>query len=1244
MSLLVYPAEEIRRLRRQMEELRKESGHYIELLKAHDINFLEDPTIHWKGKQRSAKVAKVTPTHQLPKGIIVYSNGNVICPARKEPGLEKHQTPRGHPGAAGARRQRRREGQRGPPSRQCRHRCVFRPLAASRGNCGSSGDQRGTEGGGRDPCPSAPAVSYITLQIPAVNTSLPQQPQSAVPSQNITIAATPVSQLSAQPVVSLATVAQAGTHCSTADTAVRTVGYTSVPSSTALLRAGAAGSTQTTWTTLHLTGNTVQPVCQSVPMLEGTTNQTLQQLTVCPMGNKPTAQPIKIQIRPQVPLQQAPVSTHIQAQPVQRLPQLHSAIMAQTHPQPMLTPQPQSVVLPQPAVMSQPPSSVLQPASVVPHLQTALIPQPAAQPLPQPALVPQPQATVLPLLQTMQVLQVNPSGATVSGVTTPQNTNNPSVVILQQANACSSQSTVRDELANQMSCQHIVIIQAPNQVAPAPQNPQVSIVPAALPTAVPALSTQITTTNCTTTTTNLHMVGGKQLVHILPRPVPPQISPSKQGIQASSAQTSPSAARQTITVNGQVFALQPMNTSDKAGTQGSKSTLQLVQPTTAEEPTTNVALNSLGALSSLNKSISQGLPLTITSQTNHQMPAAPPLVVQQQQPQQKPTSAVAPAVQEVPLHPPSRPLQALSTNPLPPAPAADATKATRKKASKAAIAKRGADKRTKPPKRRDLRQAAVAVAAKPVVSAGESPAASTSTAGANIAQSEVIVSRPSVSGAITSPPAVKVTTAEPTATAIKSKPVSVVGGSAAASKVTGPQTKPVATVTEASLKLSKPVCSTGSSRNSRVSAMSVTDTCSASSSVTMVSAVSAPVCATVVSESVAPGRTHGSQATSTAQSQSQSSKISQACSKPEPHTSASPSVSSTAPPLLTVLASSSSMAPDTTPTSAELRKRVAVARSLPQQPDLVPSTPSPSCMADVKLSQGPIREREAQKQRHVSAAMEKQCMVESTALDTAPSRKDYLLSQPVYTNLDHHDPLEHHMSARQTDSPMSVAGGGGRGFSVASMLPQGHSIGASSGSFGTFTFTSEQADIVALAMLEQEIPGRRGAGCPADHGTPAISTTMAWEPPKIPQSSASQERGSAAPQVRGTKPMEAIVAKPPSQGSVRAQAGEVSIIGPTGTRHPPGISYSQTQSHPQAQSQCGTSLSVNNLIRPNSSQQPYPGSPSLSGQQGSVPSPVGSSGHLSQSSNSSLPPARLGPAQRLHPSEERPHAESGQCG
>ncbi|KAI4888001.1 hypothetical protein NFI96_034668, partial [Prochilodus magdalenae] len=53
-------AEEIKRLRHQLEDLRKESAHYIELLKANGINFLDDPTVHWKGKQRCAKATVVS--------------------------------------------------------------------------------------------------------------------------------------------------------------------------------------------------------------------------------------------------------------------------------------------------------------------------------------------------------------------------------------------------------------------------------------------------------------------------------------------------------------------------------------------------------------------------------------------------------------------------------------------------------------------------------------------------------------------------------------------------------------------------------------------------------------------------------------------------------------------------------------------------------------------------------------------------------------------------------------------------------------------------------------------------------------------------------------------------------------------------------------------------------------------------------------------------------------------------------
>ncbi|KAM3860702.1 basic helix-loop-helix domain-containing protein USF3 [Diretmus argenteus] len=1183
-------AEEIRRLRRQLEELRKESGHYIELLKAHDINFLEDPTIHWKGKQRCAKVAKVTPTHQLPKGIIVYSSGNVMCPAVKEtsPGKQPSEAVIVQPSEVNARVRVNGNLLQVNSSSSAPSLLPGAPVATTESTPGL----RVVEQCVVETPAAAPtlprSVSYITLQIPTVTTTLPQHPQPTTPAQSLTIAASPASQLPiqcpAQPVPTLTTLTTlpqtVTSSLVTQDTAVRTVSYTTLPNSSTLLRAGAAGSTQTTWTTLQLAGNTVQPVCQTLPTTEACSiSQAVQQLTVCPMGNKPSVQPIQIQMQPQVPVQQAPITAHIQAQPFQRPPQLRPAILAQAQPQPVLAPQPQcavlpqcAAILPQPTVMaaSQSQPAVIQPSSMVPHPPTAIIPQP--QPLPQPTLVPQPQATVLPLLQTMQVLQVNPTGATAPGVTTPQNTNNPSVVILQQANACPAQSLVREELTNQTPCQHIVIIQAPNQTAPAPQNAQVGVVPAAVPTAVPALPTQISTASCTTSSTCLQTVGGKQLVHILPRPFQPQISQPLQVTQASSAPPV-TPTPQTITVNGQMFALQPCCClPDKTGSQSGQSTLQLVQPTTTEEPTTNVALNSLGALSSLNQSISQGLPLTISTQNSIQIPAAPSSVVQQQQP---PAPVTVPGAT---LTLPVRQLHVPCVNPVKAGPVLSTPKSSGRRSHTSLITKRATAKRTKSTKKKELKKAPTAV------TAGESRTVqSTSKATVSVTQTEVIFSHASTSGMVTALTAVSVTAIKPTvstAAAVESKPAAMLSNSSTVTKLTAPQSRH--------------------------------ETAQYTTSVSTV-ASHPPVCTTSINANAPVISVQAAQPISVCHPQTSHTHDPQPCTKPKSQIT-SPSVSSAAP--LSSAAPTFSSAPIT----SEFRKRV----TLTQQPDLSMSTPT-SHLAEVKPSQGPGRDRGAQKEGHVTAAAEKEGMAAAAAAaaDT-PSRKDFALPQQVYTNLDH-ETMEHPMtSSRQTDSPMSAGAGGGRGFSVASMLPQGHSISASSGSFGTFTFTSEQAEILALAMLEQDSPGRRSGGCSGNNTTSTNPTTAAWEPPKTLPAPSTKERGSTGQQAKIIKSINTAVVKPPTQVSVRGQVGDGSVSGPTGTRHPQNISYSQSQSlpqvHSQSQPQSGTvaSLSVNNLIRSSSSQQPYLGSPL--GQQGSVPSPVGTSVHISQTSNNALPP------------------------
>lgn len=1278
--LALCVAEEIRRLRRQLEELRKESAHYIELLKAHDINILEDPTIHWKGKQRCAKVAKVTPTHQLPKGIIVYSNGNVMCPAGKESSPEKQPSetlilqPSSNVGG------RLRVNGALLQVNTSSSTPALLPVSTVTPTQSTPGlrvvEQCVAETPNAAPT-LPPSVSYITLQIPTDTTP---QLQPATPAQALTIAATSASQVpnesSASTVSSLltfthnitrSTVSELGSRA-TQDTAIRTVNYTAVPDSQALLRGGAAGSTQTTWTTLQMAGNTVQPVCQSLATPESSSStQSVQQVTV--LGNKPSVQPIQIQMQPHVPVQQAPVTAHIHSKAFQ------PAVLNQVQPQPVLAPQPQCAVLSQsaimpqpavvahPAVVSQPQPAMLQSTTLVSHPQTALIPQ--HQPLAQPALVPQPQAAVLPLLQTMQVLQVNPTRATASAVTAPQSTNNPSVVILQQANSCQAQSIVREEMTNQTPCQHIVIIQTPNQPVPPPQNPQIGIVPAA----VPSVSNQIVTTSSSVSATSLQSVGGKQLVHILPRPVQAQVNHPLQVSQASTSSSVP-ITPQTITVNGQVFALQPMKTSDKANSQG-QTTLQLVQPTSSEEPTTNVALNSLGALSSLNQSISQGLPLSISNQNNSN-PSAVTSSVGQQKQQQPPTPSSVPGTT---LALPVQQLQTPRSNPV----TSGLVSKSPGKRHTTLSTKRSTTKRTKSVKKKDLLHAkpATPVSTKSVAPTGQShtvqvtasqvlqsstviPPATVTTAHCseaigNVAspqnlqqtgacssvpvstsQSDAVFSSHGNIGcmatAVTTVSTLSVKPSVSAAVASEIKPANISGNSSAATKLSIPEVKSTSS-TESNTTQSQSATSTACSRQSR-------------SVVSTASAIDPQSTATVSISTLTPVNTSSFSATApqtlkqvtqpTSVTPSLQSNIQESLpsdkhvSQPITPAPVSTSVTRSSPVATFSAANSSVTAPAT---SSEFRKRVSTSRAPAQETDTNVSK-LPLHPAEVKSPEQPRRDRDAQEDKYSTAAEKERLL----AADTS-SRKDFSLSQQVYTNLDNQT-MEHPMtSGRQTDSPLSASAGGGRGFSVASMLPHGHSLVTSSGSFGTFTFTSDQADMLELAMLEQEGPERRSSGCPGDNTASENPTAATWELPQNPQGAGSKERTSAV-QTKVTKPINTVTVKSAVQTSVRGQAGEVSAVGPSGTRHPQNISYShsQSQSLPQVQSQSSSqsgtvaSLSVNNLIRPSSSQQPYPGSPNLAGHQRSVPSPVGTSTHIIQPSTNALSPCS-GAAQ---PSEYTP--------
>ncbi|KAF7691662.1 hypothetical protein HF521_010629 [Silurus meridionalis] len=678
-------ADEIKRLRQQMDDLRRESAHYIELLKANGINFLDDPTIHWKGKQRCAKVAKITPTHLMSKGIIVYSNENVACSASK---VSAPSNPLSHldkqPVNALA-IQPSCNVQTGPgqalgvsnemqineiiTSTTSSHIPLATLIPAVSKPCLAVVEQYAAVA----PVPSKlpPPANYVTLQstCPKLAVTAPslQQTQPAKPAQTLASSPSCTMPVQIKPVLNLSSLPQtsvSNTLVSDAssvmpqDSEIISLAQT-LPGNSAHLRTSAASSTQTTWTTLQLTGNTVQPVCRALATEASNPGHSISQMSVCPVVANPQVHPIQVQT--QVPMQlQTPKPACIPAQPKpsQLLPSVlqtpvvtQASLLSQTpvvlH-QPPLVPQtglltPSQTVVAQPTILPKPvpPSTqshtypTIQPKPQIPHsmpqhelqptlpsqsqVPPAIIPQPQSAIVPpvQQTLLPQTQATTLPVLQTMQVVQMNSDGSSVIGTPLPQN--NPNVVILQQASTCPAPQVIREDLTSQGACQHIVIIQTPTMPS-TQQNHQTNIVPSAVPT----VANHMTSNPCPTT------AQAKQLVHILPRP-------------SAQVQTQ---APQTITVNGQVYVLK---SADTGSSQVSQSATQIIQPT-CEEPNANVALNCLGALTSLSQSISQvsnqgnsqasnqnNVPLQITAPSDTAVQSSP----------SKPVSGVSTATETV---------------------------------------------------------------------------------------------------------------------------------------------------------------------------------------------------------------------------------------------------------------------------------------------------------------------------------------------------------------------------------------------------------------------------------------------------------------------------------------------------------------------------------------------------------------------------------------------------------------------
>ncbi|XP_059390618.1 basic helix-loop-helix domain-containing protein USF3-like isoform X1 [Carassius carassius] len=1359
-------AEEIKRLRHQLEDLRKESAHYIELLKANGINFLDDPTIHWKGKQRFAKVAKVTPTHLMSKGIIVYSNDKNSCPTSKvsiPPNPVSHLDKQpanavtvqpacditlgtGQSVGIGA------QVNKVVVSSASSHIPVATLIPAVSKPCLTVFEQY-------SPLVPAtprlnPPMNYITLQgvcpQPDVSTPVHPQLQPDNPIPSLTSATCPTTPLRLQHMLSLSSVPQVVISNSVVPVAAPTEIHsvsTILPASSTLLRTSAASSTQTTWTTLQLSGNTVQPVSQALITDGASISHNPQQLSICSAGTKLLEKPSMIHLQPQVPVQlQAPTPSCIPVQPSgPRPPQIYSAVVpcpqravaqkssivsvpaivsqAVVVHQPVETQtaqltHPQSSVRAQPALLPKPqlnsalmttcnptlqPKTPVQPAlpcqshshsTVVPQAQSAIVPQlhlsvvPQAQsvinPPTQPALVPQPQAATLPVLQTMQLLQVS-SEETPAAVTSSPPSNS-HVVILQQGGSCPAPQVLREDVTSQTPCQHIVIIQAPT-LTPAPQSHHTAIVS----TATPTLSSQTTPYN-PTCTGSMQGAGTKQLVHILPRP-------STQ-LQAQ--------APQTITVNGQVYVLQPAKSPDKGNSQSGQSVTPILEPT-FEEPTSNVAINCLGALTNLSQSISK-----VSCQSNVQIYSITPPSYTTVQPLPVCGSEVSTSTETV----------LSSSVTLPSTAAGSAFTILPKKGcgTSGNQTRQNSVRRTKLVKQKEpkpghsLRRIAVkskafvandtcselSTVAKSVDSVsflnkdtvchdvdthgGPAPNSVSSTCSSSAIISISSSSEKSADSSVT--PSVNGSIAKPTLaggevskTKVKSiddvhlhNSVTV----SSVSTVSSTQGNVVVSTNCGSLSKEIFIPGVGPQLNCSVVSAALSSQCSsvdtalsvASSDIHVNSSCSVTFCSEttkqnkVSSSHVCTSSEGGSTESrpsfiesspllitvSSAQNNSKDKSVnSDLCQPPLPSDVSTPSQtlsisanSTEGGPMVSIMANQA-----ISQTQNKFSRREELTDSSQNQTSFIlPSTPGqdtsmsaqpihlpetsrlsdpfkslkrPSTMkmsittsnqgncADFKLPESNMN-IESGKDRQSDGATEK-----GVTEIGAFAQKETVPPQQICTleNDSFDPPLE---TNRQTDSPL--AGGlGGRGFSVASLLPAGHNINVSSSSFGAFNFTSEQAEILARAIFEQDSPGKRAAGCSVD--SPTSTTATGWDLQKM-QPAPSNKDSVTDQQVKLTKQADLPVSETSSQVSARVTQVEPLASSTTGIRLPQSIAYSQSQ--PSSV----TSLNVNNLIRP-SSNQPYPGSPNLA-QQVSAPSSGGAAVMVTQSS-SQVPRTCSGPTQ-----------------
>ncbi|XP_021566773.1 basic helix-loop-helix domain-containing protein USF3 [Carlito syrichta] len=636
-------AEEIKKLRKQLEEIQKENGRYIELLKANDICLYDDPTIHWKGNLKNSKVSVVIPSDQVQKNIIVYSNGS-------QPGGNSQGTAvQGITFNVGHNLQKQTANVV-PVQRTCN---LVTPVSIS----------------GVYPSENKP-WHQTTVSALATNQPVPLCLPATISAQNILELSTSESDSSVLGATSGSLIAvpvgpephqhhSLHTYPNDQNPLENKNGQESpkllkktVPCATSIPPTSSATATK-----VHH-GN---KSCLSIQDLRGDFQNTFVvsvTTTVCsqpprsaggssPVSNSKSADLTSTAtvVAPSVSgvgKATTPVSTlsansvdngwtlscslpssSVSASDLKNINSLTRISSAGNTQTTWTTLQLAGNTI-QP--LSQTPSSTMTPAlnesGTSPttsnhsrHVATGInlntsfladgqsveqvvVTLPSCPSLPMQSLIAQPQVksqppkNILPLNSAMQVIQMaQPVGSAVNA--TPANQN---VIILQPPSTTPCPTVVRAEVPNQTVGQQIVIIQAANQnplpllSAPPPGSVRLPINGA---------NTIIGSNNSVQNVSTPQTFGGKHLVHILPRPSSLSTSSSTQTFSVTmSNQQQP----QTISLNGQLFALQPVMSSSGTTNQ---TPMQIIQPTTSEDPNTNVALNTFGALASLNQSISQ---------------------------------------------------------------------------------------------------------------------------------------------------------------------------------------------------------------------------------------------------------------------------------------------------------------------------------------------------------------------------------------------------------------------------------------------------------------------------------------------------------------------------------------------------------------------------------------------------------------------------------------------------------------